>query len=42
MQIPDPFLKTENWVYLSMASLSIYTIYFYHMSKLKTTKMFWE
>ena len=36
--VPTPFLKSQNWAYLWINSLKFYTVWFYCMSKWRTTK----
>ena len=31
--LPDPFLKNQNWAYLWINCLKLYTVCFYHMLK---------
>ena len=38
--VPDPFLKDKNLAYLWISSLKFYTVYFYCMSKSRTTKIY--
>ena len=40
MLAPNPFIKTQNWVYLLINSLKCYTVCFYCMSKWSFTKIY--
>ena len=39
---PRPFLKNQNWTHLWINSLEVHPVCFYWMSKLRTTKIYWN
>ena len=39
---PDPFLKSQNWSYLWIKSLKLYTVCFLLHAKLRAIKIYWN